>query len=174
MKWPLFSRWGSCWCIKHKRDLITSVLFPLSHWIPEGGLLIAASNSSSVHQTFLIKFQVNWLRSNVPEAEWQSRSQNNTQLFVREPEQQEKGNVLLLFPLSLVIVFIVWVWAFVSSSVLFWDAVCKVKYMQTYWSLTHHCLLDVCPLSLSTILIRLVIIYYMWNPPRPSKGNTCC
>lgn len=63
-----------------------------------GGLLIATSKRSSAHQTFLIKFQVNWLRSDVPEAEWQSRSKDNTELLVREPEQQEKGNsILLLF-----------------------------------------------------------------------------
>lgn len=62
-----------------------------------GRLLIATSNSSSVDHTFLIKFQVNWLRSNIPEAEWQSRSKDDTQLFVREPEQQEKGNFFLPF-----------------------------------------------------------------------------
>lgn len=90
-----------------KRDLITSVLFPpLSEF--SKGLLIATSHSSSVHQTFLIKFQVNWLRSNIPEAEWQSRSEDDTELLVRESQQQEKGNVnslwfilVLIFVLSL-------------------------------------------------------------------------
>lgn len=96
MKKSPFSHW-SC-CFEHRRDLITSVLFPLSHWNLEGQILIATSNSSSVHQTFLIKFQVNWLRSNVPEVEWQSRSKDDPQLFVCEPKQQEKGNFhLLLF-----------------------------------------------------------------------------
>lgn len=64
-----------------------------------GGLVIATSNWSSVHQTFLIKFQVNRLRSDVPEAEWQSGSQDNTELFVCEPQQQEEGIGIL--PLSL-------------------------------------------------------------------------
>ena len=146
MKWPPFSRWGSCCCVEHKRDLITSALFPLSHWNLEGKLLIATSNSSSVHQTFLIKFQVNWLRSNLPEAEWQSGSKDNTQLFVREPQQQEKGNVItLLFSLNLMIVLIVWV-AFVFPSLLVWHTMCKVNYRQTCWCLTH-CSLFVVVLS---------------------------
>lgn len=43
------------------------------------------------HPTFLIKFQVNWLWSNVPEAERQSGSEDDPQLPVCEPQQQEKG-----------------------------------------------------------------------------------
>lgn len=83
----------SCWVftvsVKPNRNLVSSQ--PLPAAISLHKMFMQLVIDQSAHPTFLIKFQVNWLWRNVPEAERQSGSEDDPQLPVCEPQQQEKG-----------------------------------------------------------------------------------